>query len=83
MFLFVYRGAVSVNGKPVPLKHMAILENDPQTDGIIIETDVAAKLILISGQPLKEPIAQYGPFVMNTQQEIIQAVTDFQEGRLS
>ncbi|HCN70274.1 MAG: hypothetical protein CML16_18670 [Pusillimonas sp.] len=83
VFLFVYRGAVSVNGKPVPLKHMAILENDPQTDGIIIETDVAAKLILISGQPLKEPIAQYGPFVMNTQQEIIQAVTDFQEGRLS
>ena len=82
-FIFVYRGAVAVNGKNIPLKHMAILENDPQADGVVIETDDAAKLILIAGRPLKEPIAQYGPFVMNTQQEIIQAVTDFQEGRLN
>ncbi|QIM49268.1 pirin family protein [Pusillimonas sp. DMV24BSW_D] len=82
-FIFVYRGAVTVNGKAIPLKHMAILENDPQADGVVIETDDTAKLILIAGRPLKEPIAQYGPFVMNTQQEIIQAVTDFQEGRLS
>lgn len=81
-FVFVYRGTVTVNGKKIPLKHMAILENEPQADGVIIETDAAAKLILIAGRPLKEPIAQYGPFVMNTQQEIIQAVTDFQEGRL-
>ncbi|MAK54633.1 MAG: hypothetical protein CML17_02070 [Pusillimonas sp.] len=81
-FLFVYRGTVSINGKTVPLKHMAILKNSEQADGIIIEADAAAKIILIAGQPLNEPIAQYGPFVMNTQQEIIEAVTDFQEGRL-
>ncbi|MGP5556532.1 pirin-like C-terminal cupin domain-containing protein, partial [Psychrobacter celer] len=36
---------------------------------------------LITGRPLREPIVQYGPFVMNSQQEIMQAVTDFQSGK--
>lgn len=82
-FVYVYRGQVTINGKMVPLQHMAILDNDNQSDGVIIQASEAAKLILIAGRPLNEPIAQYGPFVMNTQQEIIQAVTDFQEGKLS
>jgi redox-sensitive bicupin YhaK (pirin superfamily) len=41
------------------------------------------RAILVAGRPLKEPIAQYGPFVMNTQQEIFQAVDDFRSGRLA
>jgi len=41
-----------------------------------------AKLILIAGRPLKEPIVQYGPFVMNTKEQIYQAVDDFRNGRL-
>jgi quercetin 2,3-dioxygenase len=42
-----------------------------------------ARAILIAGQPLNEPIAQYGPFVMNSNEEIFQAVQDFQSGRLA
>ena len=81
-FVYVYRGAVSVAGQAVPVQRMAILANDAQADGVVIEAGEDARLLLIAGQPLKEPIAQYGPFVMNTQQEIFQALNDFRDGRL-
>lgn len=81
-FVFVYRGNASIEGKPVPVKNMAILKNDPNADGVTLEAgSEETKVILITGRPLNEPIVQYGPFVMNSQQEIIQAVNDFQQGR--
>ncbi|HSO45225.1 MAG TPA: pirin family protein, partial [Rhodoferax sp.] len=76
-FVYVYRGEVGIAGKAVPAQRMAILANDAQADGVVIEASVDAKVLLVSGQPLKEPIVQYGPFVMNSQDEIYQALSDF------
>ena len=81
-FVYVYRGEVSIAGKTVPVQRMAILANEAQADGVVIEASVDARVLLISGQPLKEPIVQYGPFVMNSQDEIYQALSDFRDGRL-
>lgn len=68
-------------GKPVPLNNMAILANDANTDGVTLEASEGSKVLIIAGRPLNEPIVEYGPFVMNTEQEIYQAVRDFQAGK--
>jgi len=81
-FIYVYRGEVSISGQVVPVQRMAILKNTPQTDGVVIEASADTRLILVAGQPLKEPIVQYGPFVMNSKEEIYQALADFRDGRL-
>ncbi len=80
-FVYVYRGKVSVGGQSLGERKMAILSNDPGSDGVILHAEGPARALLIAGMPLREPIAQYGPFVMNTQQEINQAVVDYQSGR--
>ena len=82
-FVYVYRGVLSIAGSMVPAQRMAILASEAQADGVVIEARSEAKALLIAGQPLNEPIAQYGPFVMNTEQEIYQALNDFRDGRLA
>jgi hypothetical protein len=82
-FVYVYRGEAEVAGTTVPSQRMAILANSVDADGVMIEAKGEAKLLLIAGRPLGEQIAQYGPFVMNTEQEIYQALQDFREGRLA
>jgi redox-sensitive bicupin YhaK (pirin superfamily) len=81
-FVYVYRGALSIGGQAVPVQRMAILAN--RGDGVALQAGAdGARAILVAGRPLKEPIAQYGPFVMNTKEEIFQAVEDFRAGRLA
>jgi quercetin 2,3-dioxygenase len=77
-FVYVYRGQVTVNGTEVPAGRMALLRNEG--DGVALQAGPDSRALLIAGRPLNEPIAQYGPFVMNTQQEIFQAVEDFRAG---
>ncbi len=80
-FVYVYRGAVRIGTTEIPSGRMAILGN--YGDGVAIETAEAARLILVAGRPLGEPIAQAGPFVMNTQEEIQQAFADYRAGKLA
>ncbi|MEZ5647179.1 MAG: pirin family protein [Burkholderiaceae bacterium] len=81
-FVYVYRGEVTIGGQAVPVQRMALLANDATSDGVHIVASTDAKVLLIAGHPLDEPIAQYGPFVMNTKEEIYQALADFRDGRL-
>ena len=85
-FVYVYRGALEIDGgamrTSVPRERMAVLANKPEGDGVRLQAGAdGARALLIAGQPLNEPIAQYGPFVMNRQAEIFQAVEDFRAGR--
>jgi redox-sensitive bicupin YhaK (pirin superfamily) len=81
-FVYVYRGTVTIGGTTLGENRMGILANTPQADGVTLNSTAAAKAILVAGKPLREPIVQHGPFVMNTKEEIYQAIKDFQEGRL-
>ena len=84
-FVYVYDGALRFEtGCQVLSGRMAILANTPGSDGVRLTAgDAPTRALLIAGRPLNEPIAQYGPFVMNTEAELVQAVRDFQAGRLA
>jgi len=82
-FIYVYRGAVKIGDTLVESHRMGILSNSTAADGVTLSAMEDARLILVAGRPLNEPIVQYGPFVMNTQEEIHQAMDDFRNGRLA
>jgi redox-sensitive bicupin YhaK (pirin superfamily) len=83
-FVYVYRGALTIGERRVDTQRMAVLANTPGSDGVVLRSlDSPTRALLIAGAPLREPIAQYGPFVMNTRDELMQAVQDYQSGRLA
>lgn len=84
-FVYVYEGGLRFDtGCQVLSGRMAILANTAGSDGVRLQAaEAPTRALLIAGRPLGEPIAQYGPFVMNTEAELVQAVRDFQAGRLA
>lgn len=80
----VFDGEVTVNDQKVVSGQMVVFERSTGT--VKISTDVAnvesAQVLILGGAPLNEPVVRYGPFVMNTRQEIVDAVNDYQNGVL-
>jgi len=80
-FVYVYEGSLKVAGRAVTRGELAVLRGG---DKVAARAgDAGARFILVAGRPLKEPVARYGPFVMNRPEEIQQAMRDFTEGRLA
>ncbi len=86
VYVLAGSGTVGVERRPVRMGQLAVLgAGDRLTvaaDGQQDSRTPALEVLLLGGQPIREPIAQYGPFVMNTRDELRQAVEDFQAGRL-
>jgi quercetin 2,3-dioxygenase len=80
-FVFVFGGALAIGADARPARDgdMALVSNG---DALTLRaTAPATRALVIAGEPLREPVARYGPFVMNTPEEIMQAFTDYQSGR--
>jgi redox-sensitive bicupin YhaK (pirin superfamily) len=78
--LMVMRGSIVVNGKRVGAAELAVLDRKGQTVRVDAESD--AVFLVLGGEPIDEPVVGYGPFVMNTEAEIRQAINDYQAGRM-
>ena len=77
--LLVMQGAVAVNGEAASENEFVVFQNAGESIGIEAKSD--AHLLLLAGEPIDEPVVSYGPFVMNTEGEIRQAMLDFQSGK--
>ncbi len=77
--ILILHGQVAVNGTTVPEHHMALFGQEGTE--IKIHASKDAVLLVMSGEPIDEPIASYGPFVMNTQAELMEAMEEFRAGK--
>ena len=82
-FVYVYEGALRVgegaDAATVSAKELAVLS--PGAQVVLEGREAESRAILVAGRPLREPVARYGPFVMNTREELMQAFADYQSGR--
>jgi redox-sensitive bicupin YhaK (pirin superfamily) len=82
-FLYVYEGAATVgeDARPLPFRAAGLLT--PGESVRIAAGEAGVRLLFFAGKPIGEPVVQYGPFVMNRPEEIMQAIADYQAGRLA
>ncbi|HET9048061.1 MAG TPA: pirin family protein [Chiayiivirga sp.] len=81
-FAYVFEGSamLGADGEDVKRGELAVLKGDGPLE-LINASDDPARVLVVAGKPLREPVAHYGPFVMNTEAELRQAIEDFQAGR--
>lgn len=72
-------GSIRVVGTEIPANAVALLG---EGDTLALTTAAPTSFMLLAGEPLREPIVHYGPFVMNTHEEIEQAILDYRQGRM-
>jgi redox-sensitive bicupin YhaK (pirin superfamily) len=77
--ILVIEGTVIINGETAPTDHFILFKNDGEL--INVDATEEAILLVLSGEPIDEPIAQYGPFLMNTREELEQAIDDVNAGK--
>ena len=78
--IVVLDGTVQINGEAV-LRAAQLATLSTAGSGVLVEANSDAKLLLLAGEPIDEPVVGHGPFVMNSQQQIIQAIADFNSGK--
>ncbi|NWG87941.1 MAG: pirin family protein [Hydrogenophilaceae bacterium] len=79
-FVYVFEGSASLDGSELPQHRLAVLGAGDSVE--LTAGEAGARFILVAGLPLNEPIVQYGPFVMNSREEIEQAMQDYRDDRL-
>jgi redox-sensitive bicupin YhaK (pirin superfamily) len=77
--ILMIEGSATINDESAPADHFTLFKNDGEL--ISIEAKEDAILLVLSGEPINEPIAQYGPFLMNTWEELEQAIADVNAGK--
>ena len=77
--MLVIQGSITIDDRKIPTDHFVLFRNDGES--IQIEANEDAVVLVLSGEPINEPIAQYGPFLMNTWEELEQAIQDVNAGK--
>ena len=78
-FLYLFEGGVTVAGEAMKALDLAVLS---EGERVVVKAREKSRLLLVAGEPINEPIARRGPFVMNTEEELQRAFVDYQEGRM-
>ncbi|AKS43277.1 pirin family protein [Wenzhouxiangella marina] len=80
-FVYVYEGEASIGGRTLPHRSAGVLDEGSEVE--VVAGPEGGRLLVLAGRPINEPVVQHGPFVMNTREEIEQAMWDYRDGRLT
>ena len=80
LMVYVLSGSATIKGEKINRGQIALMNTDGES--ITLSTMSEAKVLILAGEPIQEPLAVYGPFVMNTWEELIEAFSDFEAGRM-